>query len=161
MDRYPSKCRSILRIDYRQKWLDKYVVELSNSRRSFPDLITSVINNWRKMWGNCITAQIKILIFTWIFWMEESPGPPCTANEGRWESTVQPPYFQFPIPTLIFLWEISRIGLSIFQQPKMWTDPGNIYVNRSQAPECVIWGWGHASPKIGIHKWDFRFQCVC
>ncbi len=30
------------------------------------------------------------------------------------------------------------------------------YINRSQTHECGNWGWGHAIPRIGIHKWDFR-----
>jgi hypothetical protein len=31
---------------------------------------------------------------------------------------------------------IPRIGLPILLQENMWTDPGNIYVNRSQTHEC-------------------------
>jgi hypothetical protein len=34
---------------------------------------------------------------------------------------------------------ISRIGLPILLQGNMWTDPGNIYVNRSQTHECGNW----------------------
>ncbi len=42
----------------------------------------------------------------------------------------------------------------------MWTDPGNIYVNRSQTHECGNWDWGRAIPRKGIHKWHFRFSSV-
>ncbi len=30
------------------------------------------------------------------------------------------------------------------------------YINRSQTHECGNWGLGHAIPRKGIHKWDFR-----
>jgi hypothetical protein len=33
----------------------------------------------------------------------------------------------------------SRIGLSILLRPNMWTDPGNIHINRSQTHECGNW----------------------
>jgi hypothetical protein len=38
----------------------------------------------------------------------------------------------------------------------MWTDPGNIYVNRSQTHECGNWGWGRAIPRKGIYKRNCR-----
>ncbi len=41
---------------------------------------------------------------------------------------------------------------------KMWTDPGNTYINRSQIHECGNWDWGRAIPRKGIHKWDFRYS---
>ncbi len=42
-------------------------------------------------------------------------------------------------------------------QENMWTDPGNIYVNRSQTHECGNWDWGRTIPtRKGIHNWDFR-----
>ncbi len=31
-----------------------------------------------------------------------------------------------------------------------------VCINRSQANECGNWDWGHAIPRKGIHKWDFR-----
>ncbi len=35
---------------------------------------------------------------------------------------------------------ISMIGLSWLFQPNMWTDPGNICINRSQTRKCRNWG---------------------
>jgi hypothetical protein len=29
------------------------------------------------------------------------------------------------------------------------------HINHSQTHECGNWDWGHASPRKGIHKWDF------
>jgi hypothetical protein len=37
----------------------------------------------------------------------------------------------------------------------MWTDPGNICINRSQTHECGNWDWCSAIPRKGIHKLDF------
>jgi hypothetical protein len=39
------------------------------------------------------------------------------------------------------------IGLRILLQENMWTDPGNICTNRSQARECGNWDWGRAIPR--------------
>ncbi len=36
--------------------------------------------------------------------------------------------FCLPVPTLMYLWYISRIGLPILLQGNMWTDPGNILI---------------------------------
>ncbi len=61
--------------------------------------------------------------------------------------------FCFPVPTLIYLWEIYIFpGLTILLQKNMWTDPRNIY-HRHMNVE--IGGWGRAIPRKGIHKWDF------
>ncbi len=32
------------------------------------------------------------------------------------------------------------------------------YINRSQTHECGNWDWGHATPFLGIRKWDFRYS---
>ncbi len=50
---------------------------------------------------------------------------------------------------------ISRIGLPILLQGILRTDPGYIYVHRSQTHECGNWDWGRANPRKVIHKWDF------
>ncbi len=47
---------------------------------------------------------------------------------------------------------IPTIGLPILQQENMWTDPGNIYINRSQTHECRNWDFLF----LGINEWDFR-----
>jgi hypothetical protein len=51
---------------------------------------------------------------------------------------------------------IPTIGLPILLQVNKWTDPGYIYINRSQIHECGNWDWVRAIPFLGIHKWDFR-----
>ncbi len=52
---------------------------------------------------------------------------------------------------------ISRIGLSIWLQPNMWTDHRTWnYINRSQTHKCGNWNWGRTIPRKRIHKWDFR-----
>ena len=51
---------------------------------------------------------------------------------------------------------ISRIGLPILLQENMYVDRSWEYINRSQTHECGNWDWGHAIPRKGIHKWDFR-----
>ncbi len=35
-----------------------------------------------------------------------------------------------------------------------------LYINHSQTHKCWNWGWDHAIPRKGIHKWDFRCS-VC
>jgi hypothetical protein len=83
----------------------------------------------------------------------------CTANEGpariRYKCLV--PIYVFPDMKLLFIKQkcnvlspsscthisvrdlyISRIGLPILLQEKMWTDPGNMYI-RSQIHECGKW----------------------
>jgi hypothetical protein len=52
---------------------------------------------------------------------------------------------------------ISRNGQSILLQPNMWTDPGNICINRSHSHECTV-GIGRAIPFLGIHKLNFRYS---
>ncbi len=47
---------------------------------------------------------------------------------------------------------ISTIGLPILLEEIC--RPRD-YINRSQTHECWNWGWGHAIPRKGIHKWDF------
>ncbi len=67
-----------------------------------------------------------------------------------------------PMSAFMCLWPLYLFppsGLPILQE-NMWTDPGNIYVNRSQTHECGIWDWGRAIPFLGIHNWDFRCS-VC
>jgi hypothetical protein len=62
----------------------------------------------------------------------------------------------FPVPTLIYLWEIY-----IFQDWFAYMAAGKYvvrswdYINHSQPHECGNWDWGRAIPRKGIHKWDF------
>ncbi len=55
---------------------------------------------------------------------------------------------------------ISRISLSILLQVNMWTDCGNIRINRLQTHECRNWDWGHAIPFLGIFVSIF-FSATC
>ncbi len=65
-----------------------------------------------------------------------------------------------PISTFMCLWAnyifTRPVCLFYWRKYCMWTDPGTIYVNRSQTHECGNWGWGRAIPRKGIHRWDFR-----
>jgi hypothetical protein len=57
---------------------------------------------------------------------------------------------------------ISRIDLQILHillQGNMWTDPGNMYINRSQIHECKNWEGGRAIPRKGIHSDSGDFLC--
>ncbi len=73
--------------------------------------------------------------------------------------TVHPPNFQnkiimfcLPIPTLIYLWEIYIFPGSVCQicGPILGIDKS------LTEDECGNWDWGHAIPRKGIHKRDFR-----
>jgi hypothetical protein len=50
---------------------------------------------------------------------------------------------------------IPTIGLPILLE-EICIDRSWDYINRSQTHECWNWGWGHAIPRKGIHKGDFR-----
>jgi hypothetical protein len=69
------------------------------------------------------------------------------------------PNFQINVyvSNFIFPW----FGLPILLHENMWTDPGNIYINRSQTHECGTWDWGSTIPFLGIYNWDFRCSAQC
>ncbi len=46
----------------------------------------------------------------------------------------------------------SHDGSAFSAGGNMWTDPGNICINRSQTHECGNWGWGSAIPRKGIYS---------
>ncbi len=62
-----------------------------------------------------------------------------------------------PISTFMRLWVIYIFPPSVclFCWRK-YVDRSWDCINRSQTHECGNWGWGHAIPRKGIHKWDFR-----
>ncbi len=53
-----------------------------------------------------------------------------------------------PMSTFMCLWAIytyiPTIGLAFLLKENMLTDPGNIYINRSQTHEYGNWDWGRA-----------------
>ncbi len=55
------------------------------------------------------------------------------------------------------LYVYARDGIAFSAGGNMWTDPGNIHINRSQTHECRNWGWGRAMPRKGIYKRN----CLC
>jgi hypothetical protein len=61
-----------------------------------------------------------------------------------------------PISTFVCLWTIYKFPRSIcLFCCRKYMDRSWEYINRSQT-ECGNWDWGHAIPRKGIHKWDFR-----
>ncbi len=70
-----------------------------------------------------------------------------------------------PISTFMCLWTIyifhshDRSAYSATGKYRR-TDPGSIYINRSQTHECGNWDWGHAIPFLGTHKWNFRCSAL-
>ncbi len=62
-----------------------------------------------------------------------------------------------PISTFMRLWAIYIFPrtVSLFCWRK-YVDRSWNYMNRSQTHECWNWGWGHAIPRKGIYKGEFR-----
>ncbi len=62
-----------------------------------------------------------------------------------------------PISTFMCLWVIYIFPrwVCLFCWRK-YVDRSWDYINHSQTHECGNWGWGHAIPRKGIHKWNFR-----
>ncbi len=58
----------------------------------------------------------------------------------------------FPLP------DIPMIGPPIFLQQNRQTDPGNIYVNRSQLHECRSWERGRSVSFLGIFVSNFPYS---
>ncbi len=70
--------------------------------------------------------------------------------------------FCFLVPTFIYLWEIyiyflDRSAYSAAEN--MWSDPGNVCINRLQTHECGNWDWGRAIPRKGVHNMGFSLRC--
>jgi hypothetical protein len=52
--------------------------------------------------------------------------------------------------------EWTQTARSAYSAAGKYEDRSWEYINLSQAHECGNWDWGHAIPRKGIHKWDFR-----
>ncbi len=56
-------------------------------------------------------------------------------------------------------WAGPTIGL-LSAAGNLWTDLGNIHINRSETYECGNWDWGLAILRKGIHKWALRCSAI-
>jgi hypothetical protein len=66
-----------------------------------------------------------------------------------------------PISTCMRLWAIYIFPWSVSLLCwRKYVDRSWDYINRSQTHECGNWGWGHAIPRKGKHKGDFRCCAV-
>ncbi len=60
---------------------------------------------------------------------------------------IAQPKSQFPHSCVCERFIYSHIRSAYFAAGNMWTDPYNIYVNRSQTHECRNWDWGRTIPR--------------
>ncbi len=67
---------------------------------------------------------------------------------------------QFPHSSVCerFIYSHNRAAYS---SPGKYVDRSWEYINHSQTHECRNWDRGHAIPRKGIHKWDFRCSALC